>query len=392
MNVLVVPKWYPWPDRPVFGSFCREHARALARRHDVVVLASDAVRSPPFAAFELTETVEDGLRTLRLRYRRPRFRPAAMAIQIAGMLMALRRLKRSGWRPDVIHAHVYSAGLPALLLGRLANAPVVISEHYTGFQRGKITGYDRFTARLAFRYADLVAPVSTNLAREVLAVQPQAQICVVDNVVDTDVFHPPASRRTPEPSAKLLTVAALTAKKGHTDLLEAFTTVRTRHPATLDLVGDGELRGELERRTRALGLGDAVRFHGELSRERVAELMREADLFVLPSLFENLPCVLIESLASGLPCVATSVGGVPDLLDGDGGILCPPGDPRQLAVAIETALDHRHEIDPATLATKARQRFSYEAVADVWTRLYDELPSKTGITSRATVERTASGR
>src|SRR5436305_10386974 len=93
MRVLVVPKWYPWPDRPVFGIFCREQARALARGHDVVVLASDAVRSPPFRVFELTDALEDGLRTIRVRYRRPRFRPAAMACQLAGMLTAVRRLR-----------------------------------------------------------------------------------------------------------------------------------------------------------------------------------------------------------------------------------------------------------------------------------------------------------
>ena len=75
MRVLVVPKWYPWPDRPVLGSFCREQARALSTAHDVVVLASDAVWAPEFRFFELSDGVEDGLRTLRLRYRRPRFRP-----------------------------------------------------------------------------------------------------------------------------------------------------------------------------------------------------------------------------------------------------------------------------------------------------------------------------
>src|SRR5436309_15885183 len=88
MRVLVVPKWYPWPDRPVFGIFCQEQARAVARAHDEVVLASDAVRRPGFAAFQLGDGAEAGLRTLRLRYRRPWFRPAAMGFQLAGMVVA----------------------------------------------------------------------------------------------------------------------------------------------------------------------------------------------------------------------------------------------------------------------------------------------------------------
>jgi glycosyltransferase involved in cell wall biosynthesis len=377
MRVLVVPKWYPWPDRPVFGIFCREHARALMRRHDVVVLASCAVRAPAFRAFELTDAVEDGLRTLRVRYRRPGFRPAAMAFQIAGMLAALRRLRREGWRADVVHAHVYSAGLPSLLLARLSGAVTVISEHYTGFQRGLVTGYDRFTARVAFRFADLVAPVSEDLARHVLKVQPRAKVRVVGNVVNTDVFHPPATPREPSPggSSRLLTVGALAAKKGHAYLLEALARLRRERPITLDLVGEGELRNELEERASRLGLADTVRFRGEQPQREVAELMREADLFVLPSLFENLPCVLIEAAASGLSCVATDVGGVRELL-GDDSVLCPPQDSQALAAAISRSLDRHADRDAAQLAEETGRRFGYEAIAEVWTQIYDELRTR----------------
>jgi glycosyltransferase involved in cell wall biosynthesis len=383
MRVLVVPKWYPSPARPVFGIFCREHARALARTHDVVVLASDAVQSPGFAAFELTEAVEDGLRTLRVRYRRPVFRPAGMAFQIVGMLSALRRLRHDGWRPEIVHAHVYSAGLPALILGRLTGANVVISEHYTGFQRGLITGYDLFTARVAFRCADLVAPVSRDLARHVQAVEPRARVRVIENVVDTDVFHPAAEQhgRTPDGSARLLTVAALVAKKGHADLLEALAELRNERALTLDLVGEGELHTELQERARRLGLAEVVRFHGERPKDAVAELMRQADLFVLPSLFENLPCVLIEAMASGLPSVATAVGGVADLMDHDFGALCASRDPRALAAAICSVLDRREEIDQSALADRARRRFGYEAIERNWTQIYDELRSSAGTTS-----------
>jgi glycosyltransferase involved in cell wall biosynthesis len=373
MRVLVVPKWFPWPDRPVFGIFCREQARALAERHDVVVLASDAVRRPDFRLFELTDAVEDGLRTLRVRYRRPAFRPAAMACQVAGMLAALRRLRRHGWRADIVHAHVYSAGIPALILGRVSRAAVVITEHYTGFQRGLVTGYDKFAARVAFRRADLVAPVSHELARQVRALEPRARVRVVENVVDTGAFYPasgPSDGHRPE---RLLTVAALAAKKGHADLLEALAELPSQHQATLDLVGAGDLRSELEARVRSLGLEERVTFYGERSHREVAEFMRRADLFVLPSRFENLPCVLIEALATGLPFVATAVGGVPELAGGPGAALCPPGDPQALASAIARALEARGEVDPRALADGAAERFGYETFTRTWTEIYAEL-------------------
>ena len=305
LRVLVVPKWYPWPDRPVFGAFCREHARALATRHDVVVLASLATPRPGFAAFQLEDAVEDGIRTLRVRYRRPFLRPAAMGFQLLGMLAAWRRLRREGWRPDVVHAHVFEAAPPALVLGRLSRAPVAITEHYTGFQRGLVTGYDRTLAKQSFARADLVAPVSEELAGHLRELAPRATFEVVPNVVDTEAFAPatdgdsavgPPHHSSADPTAapmaepgtapagdgpRLLNVAALAEKKGHRHLLAALAELPE---ATLEIVGDGELRSELERRANDLGIADRVSFLGEQSKDRVAELMRGADVFVLPSL------------------------------------------------------------------------------------------------------------
>ena len=140
MRVLIVPKWYPWPERPVFGIFCREQAHAVSREHDVVVLASEAVRVPGFAIFALSDGVEDGLRTLRLRYRRPLARPAAMAAQTAGMLSALRSLRREGWAPEIVHAHTPKGGLLGITAAWLAHVPVRIY-HIHGLPLMTATGY-----------------------------------------------------------------------------------------------------------------------------------------------------------------------------------------------------------------------------------------------------------
>jgi len=105
----------------------------------------------------------------------------------------------------------------------------------------------------------------------------------------------------------------------------------------------------------------------------VAELMREADLFVLSSLHENLPVVLIEAQASGLPAVATRVGGVPELVDDDAGVLVEAADPGALAEAIAHALEGREGFDADALAGRAAERFGFEAVVGRWSDLYDEL-------------------
>jgi glycosyltransferase involved in cell wall biosynthesis len=370
LRILVVPKWYPWPERPVFGLFCREHARALSTRHDVVVLASLATPRPAFKAFSLEDAVEDGTRTLRVRYRRPFLRPAAMGFQLAGMLVALRRLRREGWRPDVVHAHVYQAGPPALSLGRVSRAKVAITEHYTGFGRGLVTGYDRRLARMSFRRADVVGAVSEELAGQLRALAPRARVEVVPNTVDTGVFHPPAQPRANGAPARLLNVADLAEKKGQRVLLEALAQLPD---ATLEIAGEGPERQPLERLARELGIADRVTLLGSQPPARVAELMRCADLFVLPSFHENLPVVLIEAQASGLSAVATSVGGVPELVDAAAGATVAPGDPNALATAIRTALATPGRRDPAALAARAAERFGYAAVCDRWSRIYRDV-------------------
>ena len=392
MRILIVPKWYPWPDRPVFGIFCQEQARALARHHDVVVLASDATPDPPFRAFTLSDGIEDGLRTLRVRYRRPRLRPLALGFQVAGLLTALTRLRRTGWRPDIVHAHVYSAGLAAIPLARRARVPLVLSEHFTGFERGLVTGRERTLAKIAFRAADLVAPVSHDLGRllETFGARTD-RIAVVPNVVDADTFHPLPDAR-PRPShdpPRLLSVGTLTAKKGHRDLLDALVQLplRERHVA-LQIVGAGDERPALEAQAAAAGLD--VKFLGERPKAEVAALMREADVFVLPSHHENLPTVLIEAQASGLPAVACAVGGVPELIDGASGRLVPARDPAGLSRAIAEALDARERFDPVELAERARARYGYEAFAARWSELYARLVRTTNSPARSTPERSTS--
>jgi glycosyltransferase involved in cell wall biosynthesis len=360
--VLVLPKWYPWPERPVFGLFCREHARAAALRHDVRVLAFRPDRTP--GVFHHWTDPAEPLPTERLAYRRPWLRPAAMATQLAGMAAVLRMWRRAGWRPDLIHAHVFEAGFPAVLLGRRLGVPVVVSEHFTAFQRGLVTGYDRLLARAAFRGAALVCPVSEDLRRQLAAVEPRARYRVVPNPVDTALFHP--GERSAGSELRLLNVAALAEKKRHADLLDAVARLGGR--VRLDIVGDGELAGELAARA-----GEGVHLLGARPPAEVAELMRAADLFVLPSRFENLPVVLLEAQASGLPVVATAVGGVPEIVDAAAGRLVPPGDPAALAEAIADVAGRLESFDRAALARRTRERYSLAAVGAVWDEIYAEL-------------------
>jgi glycosyltransferase involved in cell wall biosynthesis len=140
------------------------------------------------------------------------------------------------------------------------------------------------------------------------------------------------------------------------------------------LVGDGELRGELEAQARRLGLAPHVRFAGW--RDNVAEVLALADVFVLPSESEGFGRVLVEAMAMGRPVVATNVGGIPDIvLDGETGLLVEPADPAALASAVGALLDEPARAARLGAAGRARAEstFSLGAHVDAVERVYDEI-------------------
>lgn len=140
----------------------------------------------------------------------------------------------------------------------------------------------------------------------------------------------------------ILFIGRLDAIKGVPLLLEAFASALKNHPeAQLNIVGDGPARETLQHQARELG--DSVAFLGYQPQEAVAELLQEADIFVLPSFAEGVPVVIMEAMASRLPVIASRVAGVPELVDdGKSGFLVPPGDLETLIMRLEALLS-----DPA---------------------------------------------
>jgi len=127
-------------------------------------------------------------------------------------------------------------------------------------------------------------------------------------------------------------------------LLEAFCRVYRADPrCRLEILGDGELREDLEKHARVLGVGEAVCFRG-FSRD-IAGFLSRLDTFVMSSLSEGLPLTVLEAMAAGLPIVATSVGGVVRLVEDAGcGWLCPPAQPTALANAMRMAMDTKERV------------------------------------------------
>lgn len=195
-------------------------------------------------------------------------------------------------------------------------------------------------ARFTFRWAKMVLPVSFALQKAIESYGIQARFQIIPNTVDTSVFYSSSHLRNRSHPKRILFVGLLVPVKGIPYLLKALAQLRRqRDDWHLEIVGDGPKRAEYTNLAATLGIGDKVTFSGFKPKLEVAELMRHADFFVLPSLWENSPCVLLEAIASGLPIVSTAVGGIPEMIDRETGILVPPSDENQLCNAIATMME-----------------------------------------------------
>jgi glycosyltransferase involved in cell wall biosynthesis len=367
VKVLFLTTNWPRPDLPIDGIFVREHARAAALHADVRVLHLD--RSAGRTGLAETEPVAgEEPPTLRIRYRRFG-KPVSLAAFVGGPIAAYRRLRREGFVPDVLHANSHLSALPALALGRLYRKPVVYSEHWSAFlpdNPAALAGGMSVLARIALRGADVVLPVSEAMRHALETAGSPKRTVVVPNVVDDRLFHPGGEREL----GLLLTAGMLgeNEAKGVDYLLRAVALV---DGVRLDIVGDGPLRADYERLARELGIDERVRFHGFLPKPGLAERMRRADLFVLASRFENNPCVALEAMASGLPVVATRVGGLPELVDETSGILAEPRDPDDIARGIRAALEAG--FDRETIAKRALERYGREAIGRQLAEIYGSV-------------------
>jgi glycosyltransferase involved in cell wall biosynthesis len=375
MKVLFVTASYPTPDEHAVGIFVKEHARAAAAAHcDVAVLHLDRSDTRGVA---VAEVEGEEFPTFRVRY--PESPPLlSYAANVVGAAAGYRRVRRLGFDPDVIHAHFFLAGAPAVLLGKATHKPVVVTEQWSVFlpdDPATLSPIVWRAARFAFEQAHAVLPVSEALRDGIAATGIHARFRIVPNVVDVARFHPP-----PEPvstnsaPARLLSVGALYEAKGWEYLLEAVALLaRSRSDFHLDIVGDGPLREEYERTRRRLGIESHVTFTGWRTKDEVADLMRAADTFVLSSRYDSNPCALIEALASGLPVVATHVGGIPEMVPPDAGTLVPPRDPGRLAEALSATLDNRVHYDRAAIAAQARARYGADEVGRKLMSIYQDV-------------------
>jgi glycosyltransferase involved in cell wall biosynthesis len=383
-RVALLPSAY-LPDLGGVEELTHNLATTLAGRgHAVEVWTAKVPAIGPTTEDEL-----DGIAVLRVPFALPALRPRSMVELPRPGFEAVRSLHRAvrRFRPDVLHVQCFGPnGVYATGLSYLTGIPLVVTlqgetvnNAHAVFDRSAIL---RSGLRLSIRRAAAVTGCSQFTLDDASARfgLPVDRGQVVFNGVDPDEGFG-AEPRTGDGSTNaaaptVLAMGRLVANKGFDLLIEAFSRIATDHPAaTLVIGGDGEARSSLEAQVGQLDLVDRVVFTGRLDRQGVARSLRDAAVFVMPSLVEPFGIVVLEAWRAGTPVIATSRGGPPEFVeDGRTGLLVDPTDVPAMAAALDRLLRDpglRRRIGEAGRGEMAR--FTWSAITDRYLQIYDQV-------------------
>ncbi|MBQ6770791.1 MAG: glycosyltransferase [Bacteroidales bacterium] len=364
MNILHLLSWFPTPDDPTLGNFCVRMIDALPEEcHSVILSVCDG--KDMTQSLEVKE-IEGAHHTHVQIYIRP---PKINAIRKLKMLRmyqyGLKYIKKRFFEPDLVHLHVaYPLGQVALLWKKLYGYKYVLTEHWTIYQpqnKDVLVGkLKRKIVKIA-NNASLIMPVSLDLQRCMEGHGVKNRFKVIYNLVNTDMF------RLGEGKAKqkkhILHISTLRDEaKNFSGILRVIERLRQqRDDFELHVIHDYEAT-EFKAFVKKHHLEDCVIFHGKKTSAEVAEAYQNADFFVLFSNFENLPCVIVEAFASGVPVLSTSVGGIAEIVSPERGILIPQGDENALWQGMNQLLDHSNEYDREAIRDYAIKSFASQNI------------------------------
>ncbi|MEA2062253.1 MAG: glycosyltransferase family 4 protein [Gemmatimonadota bacterium] len=301
-------------------------------------------------------------------------------------VLGLRRVLREQ-KPDVIHVHwPFPHALIGYFASRWAGAPMVSQFHGVGLRwvRNKMP-FLTFFLRWVLRRSSLVVANSSHTRADIERLGVPCRIEVVpygSPVPEQKETAGPEGMEDPDRTRKILFVGRLVERKGLKYLLQAMELIDCPWPVELTIVGSGPEEKPLRTLAGELGVSERVKFAGQVSNEDLKSYYSACDCFVLPAIIdhkgdtEGLGVVLIEALSYRKPVVASSVGGIVDVIrDGETGLLVPEKDPGTLAAAIARFLTDRALAENLSCQgyEYVKQYFDWDRIIERWIALYDEI-------------------
>ena len=365
MNILHLLSWCPNPDDPTLGNFCIRMINALPDCNSIVLSAYEDKNMT--SGHEIHDEQIENHRMVRIHYA-PKRKGLLRKLHIIKMYnVGLQYITNKHFTPDLVHLHVaYPMGIIALLWKWKHGLRYVLTEHWTIYQpqnADMLKGFMKKAIVMTGNNASAIMPVSLDLQRNMERIGIKNRFKVIYNSVDTSIF------RLGEPQhgtkKNILHISTLRDEaKNFSGILRTIERLRRqRDDFVLHVIHDYEAP-EFKAFVKEHNLTDCVIFHGKKTSQEVAEAYQSADFFVLFSNFENLPCVIVEAFASGVPVVSTNVGGIAEILAPERGLLISQGDEEALFQSLSHILDHSGDYDRQAIRRYAIETFAAEKIGE----------------------------
>ena len=376
-NILFISSWYPNKEDPTLGIFVQRHAEAAGIYNHVAVLhvLSDQSISKANIQYSENKTYKELIVNYpKVNSQLPRWANLTKVKQYKFHYnLGLTLLAEKGFIPDIVHCNIMNpVGLIAKYWKRKHQLPYVVTEHWTGYLesdgRYKKSTLLKLLIPSIARRSEMILPVSDDLKRALQKNRIGKNFNVVRNVVDTDQFFIQEKTKT-----GFLVVADLeNSQKNISGIIYSFQEVLYNNPnLQLHIAGGGTDEDQLKSLVEELNLSESIHFHGRISAEGINDLLAQSYASVLFSNYENLPCVIVESFAAGVPFIATDVGGIREILHAERGILIPARNQSALVDAMLQTI--QTSWDKNTIRAYAVKHFSKASIGKEFDHIYKSI-------------------
>ncbi len=382
-NILFISAWYPDRINPNLGNFVEKHAKAIAEHCNVNVLHIAFDANLINKKHDLIIEKENNINIIRVYVKKDFFRVIPFTniqkifLYLKTYIIGYKYIASNFGTQDMVHANiVFPTGIIAIYFKLKYNLQFIITEHWTGYlpdDPSKIGIVQKYLAKIVIKNAKFVTPVSEDLKQAMLFYNLKGNYKVIPNVVDVNVFKPKINKALND-KVRFLHVSSLDDKqKNITGIINVVSKlVANCNNFEVLIVGDGDNLSFIKLSEELNLLNSVITFESEKKPSEIAELMQQADCFLMFSNYESFSVVIAEALACGLPIIATDAGGISSELTKDYGIIIKPNDEAALQEAMIYMISHHTEYDKQLLSAYA-DKFSYENVGKSYYNLYQEI-------------------
>ncbi len=377
IKVLFISSWFPNRVKPTLGNFVQKHAEAVSLFADVSILHVCFDENLTEKKSEIVYCFEKNINSIFIYLEKNKFPIFRFLKYIKAYRKGLTLIKEKYSNPDIIHANIaFPVGLVFIFIKAFKKIPFVLSEHWTGYlfqTHTKIGFLRKYFIKRILKKAAMIMPVSADLKEAMESIEFKGKYKVVGNVVD-DVFFNHYPDKPKKNKFKFLHVSSLDDRqKNISGIIRAIHQVsEQRKDFEVLIISDG-MAGTFIQKARELNiLNNFVFFENKKSTKELSDIMHHSDCLIMFSHFESFSIVIAESLASGLPIIATRAGGIAADISQEQGIIIKPGDETALINAMLYIIDHHDEYQKELLITFAK-KFKAKIIGKEYLEIYKNV-------------------